>query len=254
MSESPFRLDNRWALVTGCSRGLGRAMACALGAAGANIVGVSSGIIEVAEDLEEELAASGVEFKPVRCDLSNRSEVLGLIEQLPELPEIDILINNAGIIRRAPILEHPEEDWNEVLEVNLNAPFLLAQGVATGMVARGRGKVIFTASLLSFQGGITVPGYAASKGAVRQVVMALSNELAGSGVCVNAIAPGYMETDATEALRSNPDRAAAILARIPAGRWGKPEDLGGAAVFLSSEASDYVTGTTLVVDGGWMGR
>jgi 2-dehydro-3-deoxy-D-gluconate 5-dehydrogenase len=250
-----FDLSGRWALVTGCSRGLGRATALALAGAGANIVGISSGIDAVANELSELIGAEGGSFLPLQGDLSQRAEVTRLVRNLEkDFPAIDILVNNAGIIRRAPLLEHPAEEWDAVLDVNLTAPFLLAQSVAAGMVERGWGKIIFLGSLLSFQGGITVPGYAASKGAIRQLVMAMSNELAGKGVCVNAIAPGYMATDATKALRDDPERATAILNRIPAGRWGDPEDLDGTVIYLASRASDYVTGTTVLVDGGWMGR
>ena len=167
---------------------------------------------------------------------------------------IDILVNNAGTIRRAPVATHSDEDWDKVLEVNLSAQFILTREIGKSMLARGRGKVIFIASLLTFQGGITVPGYAASKGGIGQLTMALSNEWAGKGVNVNAIAPGYIETDNTTALRADAARSKAILDRIPAGRWGRPEDLQGAAVFLASSASDYVNGTILTVDGGWMGR
>jgi 2-deoxy-D-gluconate 3-dehydrogenase len=164
------------------------------------------------------------------------------------------LVNNAGTIRRAPAAQHTDEDWDKVIEVNLSAQFVLARELGKLMLARGRGKIIFIASLLSFQGGITIPGYAASKGGIAQLTMALSNEWAGKGVNVNAIAPGYIETDNTTALRADSVRSKAILDRIPAGRWGRPEDLQGAAVFLASHASDYVNGTILTVDGGWMGR
>ena len=167
---------------------------------------------------------------------------------------IDILVNNAGTIRRAPAAQHTDEDWDKVIEVNLSAQFVLARELGKLMLARGRGKIIFIASLLSFQGGITIPGYAASKGGIAQLTMALSNEWASKGVNVNAIAPGYIETDNTAALQADPVRSKAILDRIPAGRWGRPEDLQGAAVFLASHASDYVNGTILTVDGGWMGR
>jgi 2-deoxy-D-gluconate 3-dehydrogenase len=181
--------------------------------------------------------------------------VYGLVERLlANHPTIDILVNNAGTILRKPAAEHPDEYWNQVLAVNLNAPFILSREIGKGMIARGHGKIIFTASLLTFQGGILVPGYAASKGAIGQLTKALANEWAGKGVQVNAIAPGYIETDNTEALRNDPERNAAILTRIPAGRWGKPDDVKGAVVFLASAASNYVNGEILTVDGGWMAR
>ena len=173
---------------------------------------------------------------------------------MADFPVIDILVNNAGTILRKPANEHPDEYWDEVIETNLNAQFRLSRDIGARMVARGSGKVIFTASLLTFQGGITVPGYAASKGAIGQLVKALSNEWAGKGVQVNGIAPGYIATDNTAALRADPVRNPAILSRIPAGRWGEPEDFKGSVVYLASKASDYVTGSILVVDGGWMGR
>ncbi|MCP1168440.1 SDR family oxidoreductase, partial [Limimaricola sp. ASW11-118] len=171
-----------------------------------------------------------------------------------DAPPIDILVNNAGTIRRAPAVEHGDEIWDEVIEVNLSAQFVLTREIGRGMVERGAGKIIFTASLLSFQGGVTVPGYAASKGGIAQLTMAFANEWAGRGVNVNAIAPGYIDTDNTEALREDPERSAAILSRIPAGRWGRAEDFGGPVVFLASEASAYMHGHVMVVDGGWMGR
>jgi 2-dehydro-3-deoxy-D-gluconate 5-dehydrogenase len=171
-----------------------------------------------------------------------------------DFPVIDILVNNAGTILRKPAAEHPDEYWDEVLETNLNSQFVLTREIGKGMLAREHGKVIFTASLLTFQGGITVPGYAASKGAIGQLTKALANEWAPRGVQVNAIAPGYIATDNTEALRKDPVRAPAILSRIPAGRWGTPDDFKGAVIFLASPASDYVTGSILVVDGGWMAR
>jgi 2-deoxy-D-gluconate 3-dehydrogenase len=173
---------------------------------------------------------------------------------LAENPQIDILVNNAGTIMRKPAAEHPDEWWDSVLSLNLDAPFILARELGKHMIERGQGRVIFTCSLLSFQGGINVPGYAASKGALSSLVKALSNEWAGKGVTVNGIAPGYIATDNTEALRNDPDRSKSILDRIPAGRWGEPEDFKGPAIFLASDAGSYVTGHLLTVDGGWMGR
>ncbi len=189
------------------------------------------------------------------CDFGNRQSLYEFTRRvIAENAPIDILVNNAGTIRRAPAAQHSDEDWDKVVEVNLSAQFILARELGKTMLARGRGKIIFIASLLTFQGGITIPGYAASKGGIGQLTMALSNEWAGKGVNVNAIAPGYIETDNTAALQADPIRSKAILDRIPAGRWGKPEDLQGAAIFLASRASDYVNGTILTVDGGWMGR
>lgn len=250
-----FDLTGKTALVTGCKRGIGRGMAEALAAAGADIVGVSATLEPTGSAVEQAVTAMGRGFKAYQCDFSDRTALAGFIAQL-EADGIapDILINNAGTIKRKPAAEHPDHWWDEVIEVNLSAQFLLSREIGRGMVARGSGKIIFTASLLTFQGGITVPGYAASKGGIGQLTKALANEWAGSGVNVNAIAPGYIATDNTEALRNDPDRFNAILERIPAGRWGEPEDFGGPAVFLASKASDYVNGEILVVDGGWMGR
>lgn len=249
-----FRLDGQTALVTGCSRGIGRAMAVALAEAGADIVGVSSSITSDSK-VAQAVRTRGRSFIAAACDLSDPGAIQQwLAEAADELPPVDILVNNAGIIRRNPAAAHASEDWNAVMQVNLNAPFDLSRHFGRSMLDRGYGRILFTASLLSFQGGITVPGYAASKGAIAQLTKALSNEWSGQGVTVNAIAPGYIETDATEALRQDPARAAAILGRIPAGRWGRPDDLAGATVFLCSPAAGYVSGEILLVDGGWMGR
>jgi 2-deoxy-D-gluconate 3-dehydrogenase len=250
-----FRLDGRWALVTGCSRGLGLAMAEALAEAGANIVGTSASLAGEGSAVEQRVRAQGRRFLAYPCDLRRRAEVRGLLDRLArEAPPVDVLVCNAGTIRRKPAAEHDDELWDEVLAVNLTAPFLLAREIGKGMLARGAGKIVFVASLLSFQGGITVPGYAASKGGLARLTQALANEWAGRGVNVNAIAPGYMATDNTRALRDDPVRREQILARIPAGRWGEPDDLKGAVVYLASDASRYVHGTILTVDGGWMGR
>ena len=201
------------------------------------------------------MKAAGSSFKGYQCDFSDRKSLYAFIEKVKsENDSIDILVNNAGTILRAPAAEHSDEYWDKVIEVNQNAQFILSRELGKEMVKRGSGKIIFTASLLTFQGGITVPGYAASKGAIGQLTMALSNEWAGKGVQVNAIAPGYIATDNTEALRDDPDRSSSILARIPAGRWGKPEDFKGPIIFLASQASDYMSGTVMTVDGGWMGR
>jgi 2-deoxy-D-gluconate 3-dehydrogenase len=250
-----FRLDGKVALVTGCKRGIGFAMATALAEAGADIIGVSANLELTESEIGKHVAALGRKFYPYRCDFTLREEIGKFVAEVKQAhPVIDILVCNAGTIKRQPAAEHSDANWDEVMEVNLRAPFLLAREFGRDMIARRAGKIIFTASLLSFQGGITVPGYAASKGGIAQLTMALSNEWAGQGVCVNAIAPGYISTDNTEALRADAGRSSAILARIPAGRWGAPDDLKGATVFLASAASNYVTGTILTVDGGWMGR
>lgn len=250
-----FRLDGQTALVTGCRRGIGMALAVALAEAGADIIGVSASLQKDGEEVARRVTALGRRFTGHKCDYSNRESLHSFIREInSQHPAIDILVNNAGTIRRAPAEKYSDEDWDKVIEVNLSAQFILTREVGKQMLARGRGKVIFIASLLTFQGGITVPGYAASKGGIGTLTMALSNEWASRGVNVNAIAPGYIETDNTSALRSDPVRAKAILDRIPAGRWGRPEDLQGAAVFLASRASDYMNGTILIVDGGWMGR
>jgi 2-deoxy-D-gluconate 3-dehydrogenase len=255
MSPDFFRLDGKLAVVTGCSRGIGRAITLALAESGADIIGVSRTLAASGSEIESQVVAAGRKFRGFRCDFAERAQVRNLAAAMTqEFPTIDILVNNAGSILRAPAAEHSEEYWDTVIETNLNAQFLLTREIGKRMVERGAGKIIFIASLLSFQGGITVPGYAASKGAIAQLTRALANEWASRGVQVNAIAPGYITTDNTAALRADPDRNTAILARIPAGRWGSPEDLQGAAVFLASAASNYVNGSTLVVDGGWLGR
>jgi 2-deoxy-D-gluconate 3-dehydrogenase len=250
-----FKLDGKTALVTGSRRGIGKAMALALAEAGADIVGVSASLEAEGSSLEHEVTVRGRKFRGYACDFGDRQALYGFIEQVKrDVPVIDILVNNAGTILRKPAAEHPDEYWDRILEVDLSSQFVLSREIGKDMVKRGSGKIIFTASLLTFQGGITVPGYAAAKGGIGQLTKALANEWAGAGVQVNAIAPGYIATDNTEALRNDPVRYPAILARIPAGRWGSPEDFAGAAVFLASAASDYVSGTVLTVDGGWMGR
>lgn len=250
-----FRLDGKIALVTGCRRGIGRALAQALAEAGADIIGVSTSLEASGSAIEKDVLSWGRKFQGYACDFVDRKALYALIAQIKkDFPKIDILVNNAGIILRQPAHEHPDEYWDKVIEVNLNAQFILAREFGKEMVARGKGKIIFTASLLSFQGGITVPSYAASKGGIGTLTMALANEWASKGVNVNAIAPGYIATDVTAALRADRGRNEQILGRIPAGRWGTPDDLKGAVVFLSSEASNYVHGTILTVDGGWMGR
>ncbi len=250
-----FKLDGKTALVTGARRGIGKAMAIALAEAGADIVATSASLEPDGGDLRKEVEAHGGRFWGYACDLGDRKALYALVEAVKrECPPIDILINNAGTVLRKPAAEHPDEYWDRIVDVNLNAQFLLAREFGRDMLERGHGKIVFTASLLSFQGGITVPGYAAAKGGVAQLTKALANEWAARNVQVNAIAPGYINTDNTTALRADPVRNPAILSRIPAGRWGEPEDLAGAVVYLSSPASDYVSGTLLTVDGGWMGR
>lgn len=250
-----FRLDGKTALVTGCRRGIGRAFAQALAEAGADIIGVSASLEPTGSEVEKDILARGRKFKGYACDFGNRQALYALIAQIKkDFPKIDILVNNAGTILRKPAHEYPDEYWDKVIEINLNAQFIMAREFGKDMVARGKGKIIFTASLLSFQGGITVPSYAASKGGIGTLTMALANEWASKGVNVNAIAPGYIATDVTAALRADRVRNEQILVRIPAGRWGTPEDLKGAIVFLASEASNYIHGTILTVDGGWMGR
>ncbi|MEO2060470.1 MULTISPECIES: SDR family oxidoreductase [Mesonia] len=252
---SLFSLEGKTALVTGCKRGIGFAMAEALAEAGANILGVSASLEVEGSKIEKRIKEIGKDFKGYQCDFSDRKSLYAFIEKVKaENPKIDILVNNAGTILRAPAAEHSDEYWDKVIEVNQNAQFILTREIGKEMLKRGEGKVIFTASLLTFQGGITVPGYAASKGAIGQLTMAFSNEWASKGVQVNSIAPGYIATDNTQALRDNEERSEAILARIPAGRWGKPEDFKGPITFLASKASDYMTGSILTVDGGWMGR
>ena len=250
-----FKLDGKTALVTGCKRGIGRAMTVALAEAGAHIIGVSQSLEASGSDVEKEVLAFGRQFKAYKCDFSDRSALYAFIEQVKaDVPVVDILINNAGAILRAPAAEHSDEYWDKIIEVNLSAQFVLSREFGKEMVERGSGKIIYTASMLSFQGGITVPGYAAAKGGIKTLTMALANEWASRGVQVNAIAPGYISTDNTAALRADPVRNPAIISRIPAGRWGEPADLAGATVFLASRASDYISGITLAVDGGWLGR
>lgn len=250
-----FSLAGKTALVTGAKRGIGRGMAEALAQAGADIIGVSASLETSGSEVGEAVTKLGRKFTGYSCDFSDRAAVRAFAAQVTkDHPKIDILINNAGTIKRAPAAEHPDEMWDEVIEVNLSAQFILTREIGRGMIERGSGKVIFTASLLTFQGGITVPGYAASKGGIGQLTMAFANEWASKGVNVNAIAPGYINTDNTEALRNDPDRSEAILGRIPAGRWGLPADFGGPAVFLASDASSYMNGSIVTVDGGWMGR
>ena len=250
-----FSLKGKTALVTGCNKGIGKAMAIGLAEAGADVIGVSASIELNGSQVEKEITALGRNFKAYQCNLSDRNSLYEFIAQVKaDFPVVDILVNNAGTILRKPAAEHPDEYWDQVLALNLDTPFILSREFGKDMVARKSGKIIFTCSLLSFQGGINVPGYSASKGALSSLVKGLANEWAGSNVNVNGIAPGYISTDNTEALRNDPERSKSILSRIPAGRWGEAEDFKGAAVYLASDASRYVSGEILTVDGGWMGR
>lgn len=253
--QNAFDLTGKTALVTGCKRGIGLAMAEALAEAGADIIGVSASLEQSGSEVEKRITALGRTFSAYTCDFGDRKALRAFIERVQAAhPQIDILVNNAGTILRQPAAEHSDEYWDQVVEINQTAQFILSREFGKDMIARGAGKIIFTASLLTFQGGITVPGYAASKGAIGQLTKALANEWASKGVNVNAIAPGYIATDNTEALRNDADRSRQILERIPAGRWGQPQDFKGPVVFLASDAANYVHGTTLLVDGGWMGR
>ncbi len=253
MSQNPFDLRGKTALVTGSSRGLGLGIGLALAEAGARVA--LHGSREVPTDALTRANQATAGALAVTGDVSKPDACTSMIDQVVAgFGKIDILVNNAGIIRRAPAAEHSWEDWAAVLETNLSSVFRLCQLAGRHMLAQSSGKIINIASLLTFQGGITVPSYAAAKGGVGQFTKALANEWASKGVNVNAIAPGYMETDNTTALRADPVRSRQILERIPAARWGTPADLGGAAVFLASRASDYIHGHVLVVDGGWMGR
>lgn len=255
-SSAMFDLTGKLAMVTGAKRGIGLAMASALASAGADIVGVSATLEASGSAVEQAVTSAGRHFEAHAVDFADAAAVRAFAAaQLVEGKRpVDILVNNAGIIRRAPAVDHSDEDFDHVIAVNLRSQFVLAREFGRAMVRRGHGKIIFTASLLSFQGGVNVPGYAAAKSGIAGLTRALANEWSVAGVNVNAIAPGYIATDNTQALQDDPVRTAAILARIPAGRWGKAADLGGAVVFLASSASDYVDGTILAVDGGWLGR
>jgi 2-deoxy-D-gluconate 3-dehydrogenase len=252
VTASPFDLSGRVALVTGASRGLGAAMARALAAAGADVALHASASEPTATARS---IGSNVRTLPLVADLQSRQATDALVDTvIAKLGGLDILVNNAGIIRRTEAEQHSDEDWDAILEIDLTSAFRLCRAAGRQMLRQRRGKIINVTSLLAFQGGIRVPAYAAAKGGLAQLTKALANEWAGRGVNVNAIAPGYMKTDNTQALFEDPVRNEQITARIPAGRWGTPDELGGACVFLAAPASDYVHGHVLVVDGGWMGR
>lgn len=247
-----FKLTGRTAVVTGADKGLGQGMALALADAGADIVAVGR---SAPDETRDRVAAAGRRFHFIHADLGDGGNAAGVIDEaLAAFGAVDILVNNAGTIRRGPALEFSAADWDEVMNLNLRTPFLLAQAAARQMVKSGRGKIINTVSMLSFQGGIRVPSYTASKSGLLGLIRALCNEWAPRGINVNGIAPGYFATDNTQVLRADPVRSQEILARIPANRWGTPEDLGGAVVFLAAPASDYVHGTVIAVDGGWLAR
>ncbi len=251
MSAGLFDLSGKVALVTGGNVGLGRAIAVALANAGADVVSTSR---RDAPETRQAVEALGRRFLHIGADLGSTAPIAGIVEQTIAFGGLDILVNNAGIIRRADSVEFSEADWDAVIDTNLKSAFFLAQAAGKHMIAQGRGKIINIASMLSFQGGIRVPSYTASKSGIAGITRLLACEWAGKGVNINAIAPGYMTTDNTEALRADQKRNAEILARIPAGRWGEASDLGGAAVFLASGASDYVNGAIIPVDGGWLAR
>ncbi len=251
-STDMFRLTDRIAVVTGAGRGIGRAMALALAGAGADVVAVGR---RPASDLAAEIERLGRRCVVLMADLEDPAQVETVIPRvLQAMGRVDILVNNAGLIVRKPAVEVTADDWHRVIQVNLHAVFRLCQEAARGMLPRQRGKIINVGSLMSFEGGILISPYTASKGAVGQLTKALANEWAPHGINVNAIVPGYIATDLTQALQDDPVRNPAILARLPAGRWGRPDDLAGAAVFLASAASDYVHGHLLAVDGGWLAR
>ena len=255
MVQGLFDLTGKVALVTGARRGIGLAMTEALAAAGADIVAASVSLEPAGSEVERRVLALGRSFEGHQVDFADRDAVLAFGRRMAQRDRpVDILVNNAGTIKRKPAAEHPDDAWDHVLTVNLSSQFVLTREIGRAMLDRGSGKVIFTASLLSFQGGVFVPGYTAAKSGIAGLTRALANEWAGRGVNVNAVVPGYVTTDNTQALQDDPDRSRSIVERIPAGRWGTPEDLGGVAVFLASRASDYVHGALVPVDGGWLGR
>lgn len=239
--------------MTGARRGIGLAMADALAAAGADIIAASAHLEPAGSEVERRVTAHGRSFDGHQVDFADRDSVLAFGRRMAERG-VDILVNNAGTIARRPAAEHPDDAWDHVLTVNLSSQFALTREIGAAMLARGAGKIVFTASVLSFQGGLFVPGYAAAKSGIAGLTRALANEWAPRGVNVNAIVPGYIATDNTQALQDDPDRNRSIVERIPAGRWGRPEDIAGVTVFLASAASDYVHGALVPVDGGWLGR
>ena len=249
-----FKLDGKVAIVTGSERGLGRGMAVALAQAGADIVGVT--YVDSAPETATAIEATGRKYVHIKADLSSIEPVARIVETtLKSFGRIDILVNNAGIIIRNDSVDFSEKEWDDVMNVNLKSAFFLCQAVARQFIVQGQGgKIVNVASMLSFQGGVRVPSYTASKSGIKGITMLMANEWAKYGICVNAVAPGYMATDNTTQLRADEKRSAEILGRIPAGRWGTPEDLGGAVVFLASKASDYVNGYTVAIDGGWLAR
>jgi 2-dehydro-3-deoxy-D-gluconate 5-dehydrogenase len=250
-----FRLEGKLALVTGCKHGIGKAITLALAEAGADIIGVSLTLEKSGSDIEREVKDLGRSFQGYKCDFSDRKATYGFISRVKaDNPPLDILFSNAGTVLRSPAVKYPDDYWNTIIEINLNSHFILSREFGKDMVARGSGKIIFTASMLTYSGGIAVPSYAASKGGIGQLTKALANEWAVHGVNVNAIAPGYIETRNTTPLQNDPVRNKTILDRLPVGRWGVPDDLKGTAVFLASAASDYLHGTIVNVDGGWMAR
>lgn len=256
MTNHPlFDLSGRTALVTGARRGIGLTMATALAEAGADVIAVSAAMETSGSEVEQRIRDLGRRIDVHAVDLSDRAATDRLLDGLrAEGRQVDVLVNNAGTIRRAPAVDHGDELWDEVMEVNATSAYRLARALGSRMLERGHGKIIFTASMLSYQGGVNVSSYTASKHAVAGITKALANEWAGRGINVNAIAPGYIATDNTQALQDDAERSRSILERIPAGRWGRPDDIAGATVFLASRASDYVDGILLPVDGGWLGR
>jgi 2-deoxy-D-gluconate 3-dehydrogenase len=253
MTLPSFNLAGKVALVTGCNTGLGQAMVIALAEAGADVVGINR---SAPTEAEKAIKALGRKFFDLRADVGQTDKLAGLVDQAVQLAgRIDILVNNAGIIRRQDAIDFTEKDWDDVMDVNLKSVFFLSQAVARQLIAQGQGgKIINIASMLSFQGGIRVPSYTSSKSGVLGLTRLMANEWAKHGINVNAIAPGYMDTNNTEAIRADAQRNAEILGRIPAGRWGLPEDMAGPVVFLASQASNYLQGHTMAVDGGWLAR
>ena len=250
-----FRVDKKIALVTGCSSGIGMDIAIELAQSGADIIGVANNLPDTGSEVAKVIEAAGKNFYPYQADFSNRASLYTFLNKVKsDHPKIDIIINNAGHIMREPAATHSDEYWDTIIDINLNAQFIITRELGKRMIAEKYGKIVFTCSLLSFQGGINVPGYAASKGAIASLLKAFANEWAPHGITVNGVAPGYIATNNTTALRADAERSEAILARIPANRWGLTSDLTGAYVFLSSPASDYINGTIITVDGGWMAR